>query len=95
MSASAIIKQLKSPNPKTRYAAVRQAAKSKDAAFLKALSTLAESDPDDQVRKVAAKAEQYIRNANGMGDAGGAAAAAAVPGGRRATGRTAPADWTG
>jgi hypothetical protein len=57
-----IDKQLKSTNPKERYQAIKHIAREKDSAMLSTLAKLAKDDPDEQVRKVAAKAQQYIEN---------------------------------
>lgn len=62
MSQNTIISQLKSSDPKTRFEAVKQAARARDESALRTLSTMAASDPDPQVRAAAAKAEQYIRH---------------------------------
>lgn len=62
MIQSLIDKQLKSTNPKDRYQAIKQIAKNKDSAMLSALAKIAKDDPDEQVRKVAAKAQIYIEN---------------------------------
>lgn len=61
VSQNTTISQLKSPNPKTRFEAVKQAARARDESALRTLSIMAASDPDPQVRAAAAKAEQYIR----------------------------------
>ncbi|MGQ9888311.1 MAG: HEAT repeat domain-containing protein [Aggregatilineales bacterium] len=70
MSQNTIISQLKSSDPKTRFEAVKQAARARDQSALRTLSTMAASDPDPQVRAAAAKAEQYIRQKTGAPAAG-------------------------
>lgn len=55
--------QLKSPDPKQRFEAVKQAARAKDETTLRTLAIMAQADPDPQVRAAAARAEQYIRQA--------------------------------
>lgn len=59
---SLISKQLKSENPKERYQAIKQIARTKDSAMVPVLAKIAQDDPDEQVRKVAAKAQHYIEN---------------------------------
>jgi tetratricopeptide (TPR) repeat protein len=51
---------LKSSDAKKRYRAVKEIARAKDEAMLQVLAQLASSDPDEQVRQVAAKAQNYI-----------------------------------
>lgn len=63
VNQNAIITQLKSPDPKKRFEAIKLAARTKDDSLLRVLSSLARSDPDNQVRAAAAKAEKYIRDA--------------------------------
>lgn len=63
VTQNAIITQLKSPDPKQRFEGVKQAARARDESALRILATMAQSDPDQQVRAAAARAEQYIRQA--------------------------------
>lgn len=63
VNQNALIIQLKSPDPKQRFEAVKQAARTRDEAALHTLSIMAQADPDPQVRAAAARAEQYIRQA--------------------------------
>ncbi len=62
MAQSIIDKQLKSTNPKDRYQAIKHIAREKDNAMIPVLAKIAKDDPDEQVRKVAAKAQLYIEN---------------------------------
>ncbi|MBZ0298126.1 MAG: HEAT repeat domain-containing protein [Anaerolineae bacterium] len=52
---------LDSTDAKQRFAAIKKVARSKDVTALKKLAQLAEGDPDEQVRDVAAKAVRYIK----------------------------------
>jgi tetratricopeptide (TPR) repeat protein len=63
---SLIDQQLKSQNPKERYQAIKQIARTKDSAMLPVLAKIAQDDPDEQVRKVAAKAHHYIESDGGL-----------------------------
>lgn len=69
MSQNTIISQLKSPDPRTRFEAVKQAARARDESALRTLSAMALNDPDPQVRAAAAKAEQYIRQSAAVSSA--------------------------
>lgn len=55
------IRHLESSNPKERFTAIKQVARSKDVTALKKLSQIAAEDPDEQIRDVAAKAIAYIK----------------------------------
>lgn len=60
MNQTASYPLLNSTDPKQRYQAVKEIARAKDETMLDTLSRLAANDPDEQVRQVAAKAQQYI-----------------------------------
>lgn len=62
MSQNIISQQLRHTDPKKRFQAVKEAARSKDYSLLDLLKDMAASDPDEQVRRVAAKAQAYIAN---------------------------------
>ena len=55
------ITALDSLDPKARFTAVKEIARNKDVTMLDKLVELAENDPNDQVRQVAAKAVAYIK----------------------------------
>lgn len=76
MSAQALTQQLKSSDPKKRFAAIKQIAKNKDASMLKKLAQLAENDPDEQVRAIAARAVEYIQSGGTSGATSAASAEA-------------------
>ncbi len=60
MNQTANYPLLKSSDAKQRYQAVKEIARAKDEAMLTTLEKLAASDPDEQVRLVAAKAQKFI-----------------------------------
>ncbi len=62
MSQNILSQQLQSPDPKTRFQAVKQAARARDESLLGLLRELAGGDPDDQVRAVASKAVAYLQS---------------------------------
>lgn len=55
------ITPLNSVDPRERFAAVKEIARNKDVTMLDKLAEMAEDDPSDQVRDVAAKAIAYIK----------------------------------
>jgi hypothetical protein len=55
------ITALNSVDPKARFAAVKEIARTKDVTMLGKLAELAGNDPNEQVRQVAAKAVAYIK----------------------------------
>jgi hypothetical protein len=75
--SSSLMKQLKSSSPRDRYQAIKEIARTRDdsSGTLRLLSDLARNDPDPQVRKVAAKADEYLRGlgtqAASSGEGGG------------------------
>ena len=62
MSQNILTQQLQSPDPKTRFQAVKQAARARDETLLGLLRELAGGDPDEQVRAVANKAVAYLQS---------------------------------
>lgn len=56
-----IISQLESEDAKQRFAAIKHIARDKDVTMLKTLADLADNDPDEQIRNVAARAVAYIK----------------------------------
>jgi hypothetical protein len=67
MPSKALIYQLQSPDPKERFTAIRSIAKSKDVTMLNALAKVAETDDDEQVRAVAARAITFIKGESKAG----------------------------
>jgi hypothetical protein len=61
VASQALINMLNSTDPKQRFTAVKRIARDKDVTMLKQLARMADADPDEQVRSVAARAVKYIK----------------------------------